>query len=62
MPLTADPEGSQIQPHLGHISFLETNHEIISTAIFLFPLIEEGQSSVTDESIYRCTHHKNMPI
>ena len=36
----------------GHISFIEINHEIISTAIFPLPLIQKGQLSVTGKRMY----------
>ena len=50
MCLTADPgvaSSIQAQSH----TFLEIDHEIISTAILLLPLIQEGLLSVTRESM-----------
>ena len=41
---------------LGHITFMEINHEIISTVILpILLLIQEGQLSVTDERM--CTKY-----
>ena len=37
------------------MSFVEIDHEILSTVIFPFRLIQEGQLSVTDESM--CTKY-----
>ena len=52
MSLTADPGGMGFLPSRSH-TFLEIDHEIISTVIFL-PLIQEGLFSVTSKSI--CVH------
>ena len=42
------------QPQPNHIIFVEIDHKIIFTAIFLFP-IQEGQLSVTGKSV--CTKY-----
>ena len=39
---------------LSHITVVEIDHEIISTVILPLLLIQEGQLSVTGESV--CTH------
>ena len=39
---------------LGHITFVEIDHEIIAAFILLLPLIQEGQLSFTDKSM--CTN------
>ena len=49
--LTADPGVTNLIPIRSH-TFVEINHEIISTVILLLPLIQEGLLSVTRESIY----------
>ena len=36
-------DGRGFEPHIRHHSFVEIGHEIISTAILSFPLIQEGQ-------------------
>ena len=50
--LTADPEVASLIPGQSH-TFVEINHEIISKAILLLPLIPEGLLSVTSESMCR---------
>ena len=52
--LSADPEVASWKPARSH-TFAEIDHEIISTAILLLPLIQEGLLSVTRESM--CTKH-----
>ena len=48
------PGGRGFNPRRGlQHSFVEIDHEIISTVILSFPLIQEGQLSVTGERI--CT-------
>ena len=42
--------GCEFEPQPVHITFVETDHEIISTAAFHFLLIKEGQLSVTGKS------------
>ena len=49
--LIANPEVSG--SNLSHITSAEIDHEIFSTVILPFPLIQEGQLSVTGESM--CT-------
>ena len=49
--LTADPGVTSLIPAQSH-SFMEIDHEIISTGILLLPLIHVGLLSVTSESIY----------
>ena len=41
---SADPGGRKFKPQQGHITFVEIDHEIISTAILPL-LIQEGQLS-----------------
>ena len=48
--LTADPGVASLIPAWSH-TFVEIDHEIISTVILLFLLIQEGLLSVTKESI-----------
>ena len=43
--------GHKFESQLGHITFMETDHEIISTAILSLSLIQEGQLSVTAENM-----------
>ena len=45
----------KFKPNLNHIVFTETDQEIISMVILPFPLTQEGQLSVTDESMCKCT-------
>ena len=45
-------DGRGFDPHVRQHSFVVIGHEIISTAILSFPLIQEGQLSVTGERIY----------
>ena len=52
--------GDQKVAHLipsmsGNISFMEIDHEIFSTVILSFPLIQEGQLSVSGERMCTCT-------
>ena len=37
------PRDSKFESQLGHVAFIEINHEIISTVIIPLPLIQEGQ-------------------
>ena len=46
--LTSDPGLASLIPAWSH-TFVETDHEIISTAVLLLPLIKEGLLSVTSE-------------
>ena len=46
--LIADPGVASSIPALSHI-FVDVDHEIISTAILLLPLIQEGLLSATSE-------------
>ena len=39
----------KLQP--GHVPFVQIDHEIFSTVLLPLPLIQEGQLSVTGESI-----------
>ena len=48
--LTADPGVPNLIPAWSHTS-MEIDHEIISSAILLLPLIQEGLLSVTSESM-----------
>ena len=48
-----DCRSPELESQLGLIIFMEIEHEIISTAILTLLRIQEGQLSVTDESI--CT-------
>ena len=41
------------ESQIAHITFVEIDHEIISTVILLFPLIQGGKSFDTGESM--CT-------
>ena len=50
--VTADPGVASLIPAWSH-TFIEIDHEIISTVILLFPLIQEGSLSVRRESM--CT-------
>ena len=47
--------GCRFNPHVRQHSVLEIGSEIISTAILSFPLIQEGQLSVTGEIM--CTKY-----
>ena len=48
----SDADGRRFDPHVWqNILSLRFDHEKISTAIFSFPLIQEGQLSVTGERI-----------
>ena len=44
--------GREVEPQLGHITFVDIDYEIISTSFLSLPLILEGLLSVTDESLY----------
>ena len=47
------PGGRGFNPHRGRQhSFMEIDHEIFSTVILSLPLIQEGQLSVSGESMY----------
>ena len=52
--LTSDPGVASSIPAWSH-TFVETGHEIISTAVLLLPLIKEGLLSVTSEVCGRIT-------
>ena len=54
MCLTADPGVTSLILALSN-TFVEIDHEIISTVILLLPLIQEGLLSVTSESM--CTKY-----
>ena len=43
----------EFESQLGHITFVEIDHEIIFVVILSLPLLQEGQLSVTDVSM--CT-------
>ena len=45
----------KFESQLGHITFTEINHKIISKVIRPLPLIQEGQLSVTRESMCAST-------
>ena len=51
--------GSEFEPQPGRITFVEIGHEIIIVAILPLPLIQEGQLSVTVESM--CTKYWLIP-
>ena len=51
---TADPGVASSIPAQSH-TFVEIDHEIISTVILLLPLIQEGLLSVTSKSM--CTKY-----
>ena len=44
--------GRGFDHHVWQRSFVEIGQKIIFTAILFFPLIQEGQLSVTDETMY----------
>ena len=48
---TADPGVQSMIPAWFH-TFVEIDHEIISTVILLFPQVQEGLFSVTSKSMY----------
>ena len=50
--LTADPGVASLIPARSH-TFVEIDHEIISTVILLLSLIQEGLLSVTSERMCR---------
>ena len=52
--LTADPGVPSLIPARSH-TFVEIDHEIVSTVILLPPLIQEGLLSVTSKSM--CTKY-----
>ena len=58
--LTAD-RGIMFEPHLSHITYMEIDHETIPTAILPLPLIQEGQLSVTDESMCKYKYSQTCP-
>ena len=45
--------GYKFESQLSHITFMKTDHEVISTTVLPILLIQEGQWSVTEESM--CT-------
>ena len=47
---TTDPEFASLILARSHV-FVEIDHEIVSRAIFLLPLIQEGLLSATSESM-----------
>ena len=49
------PRGRDFEPKPGHITFVEIDHEIISTAILPLLQIQEGQLAVTGKSM--CTQY-----
>ena len=53
MQLVADSrfKGRKFESQLSHITFMETDHEIISVVILPLQLIQEGQLSVTSKSM-----------
>ena len=53
--MTADPGFPSLVPARSH-TFIEIDHEIISTVILLLPVIQEGLLSVTRESM--CTTYR----
>ena len=53
--LTADLGGYKFESQLVHITFMQIDNEIKSTVILTFSLIQEGQLSVTIESM--CTKY-----
>ena len=57
--LTADPVVASSIPLRSH-TFVEIDHEIISTAISSLPLIQVGLLSVTRESLY--TEYWDCPV
>ena len=48
-------KGQKFKYQLSHLIFVELDHVILSTIILHLPLIQEGQLSVTGESI--CTNN-----
>ena len=50
--LTADPWVPSSKPQFGHITLEVIDHEIIFMASLSLPLIQEGQLSVTDKSMW----------
>ena len=52
--VTVDPGVASLIPAWSH-TFVEIDHEIISTVILLLPLIQEGLLSVTSECM--CTKY-----
>ena len=58
MPLTADPGVASLFTARSH-TFVEIDHEIISTAILLLPLIQERLLSVTSEV---CAQSTGKPL
>ena len=49
----------EFEPHPGHISFMQIDHEIISMTFLLLPLTEERQLSFTGETM--CTGSLSLP-
>ena len=43
--------GHNFECQLCHVTFMETDHEIISMVILPLPQIQKGQLSVTDKSM-----------
>ena len=52
---SADPGVASSNSHLGHITFVEIDNEIISAVGLSLSLIQDGQMSVTSKSI--CTKY-----
>ena len=52
-PSNCRSRGCEIEPQLGHITFVEIDHEIISTAFLPISLIQEKQLTGIDENM--CT-------
>ena len=48
-------DGRGFHPHILQHSFVEIDHEIISTSILSLPLIQEGQLSITGKRM--CTKY-----
>ena len=53
--LTADPGVASSNPSSATLTFVEIDHEIISTVILPLWLIQVGQLSGADESMWLCT-------
>ena len=47
--------GRKLESQFSHITFIENDHEIISTVILPLPLIQEVQLPVTDETVSTST-------
>ena len=49
--LAADPGNRKFESHLGHITLVNIDHELFSLVIHTILQIQEGQLSVTGESM-----------